>query len=65
MAMVLVHYLLYEGLHLLAHLPDNHAIARWPIFASARRRHAHHHGAAGSNFNVTMPVFDWLLGTLR
>lgn len=64
-AMVLVHYLLYESLHLLAHLPDDHPIARWPIFASARRRHARHHAAAGSNFNVTPPVFDWLLGTLR
>jgi len=65
LAMVLVHYLLYEGLHLLAHLPDDHAIAGRPIFAAARRRHAHHHGAADSNFNVTMPVSDWLFGTLR
>lgn len=63
LAMVFVHYLLYEGLHLIAHLPGDHWMARPPLFASARRRHARHHGAARGNFNVTMPVSDWLFGT--
>lgn len=62
-AMVCVHYLLYEGLHLVAHLPDDHWLARRPLLASARRRHARHHGAAGADFNVTMPLADGLFGT--
>ncbi len=60
-----VHFVLYEGLHLVAHLPDAHWVAGHPLLASARRRHARHHGAPLENFNVTFPLGDWLFGTLR
>lgn len=63
-AAVFVHYLLYEGLHLVSHLPEAHWVARQAIFASSRRRHARHHGAVRKNFNVTLPLSDWLFGTL-
>lgn len=64
-AMVFVHFLLYEGFHLVAHLPAHHWAARQRIFASARERHARHHGDVQTNFNVTPPFADWLLDTLH
>ena len=59
------HYLLYEWLHLVSHLPEGHWFSRQRLLAGFRRRHALHHGAAGRNFNITLPLFDWLFGTLR
>jgi hypothetical protein len=58
------HYLAYEWLHLLSHLPDGHWLARSQLFAGSRRRHALHHGAPGANLNITLPISDWLFGTL-
>jgi len=63
-AMVFVHFLLYEGFHLVAHLPADHWAARQRIFAGARERHARHHAEVQTNFNVTPPFADWLFGTL-
>jgi hypothetical protein len=63
-ASMLAHYLLYEGLHLVSHLPDEHWLSRGRALAGFRRRHARHHGAASEAFNVTFPLGDWLFGTL-
>jgi len=63
-AMVFVHYLLYEGLHLIDHLPADHALCRFRALASFRRRHAAHHGNARRGFNVTFPLSDWIFRTL-
>lgn len=60
-----VHFVLYEGLHLVAHLPDDHWVAGHWLLAAARRRHARHHCSPRENFNVTFPLGDWLFGTLR
>jgi len=63
-AAVLAHYLLYEGLHLVSHLPEQHWLARRRVLAPLRRRHARHHGARREGYNVTLPLGDWLFGTL-
>jgi hypothetical protein len=60
-----LHYLLYELAHLASHLPRRHWIARGPLAAGFRRRHALHHGDARVCFNVTLPLGDLLFGTLR
>jgi len=62
---IAAHYLLYEWIHLVSHLPGEHWLARRSTLAGFRRRHALHHAAPGINFNVTAPLWDWLLRTLR
>jgi hypothetical protein len=64
-AAVPLHYLFYETAHLVSHLPDAHWIARSRLVAGFRRRHALHHGDTRTCFNVTLPIADFLLGTLR
>jgi Fatty acid hydroxylase superfamily len=61
---VALHFVLYEALHLVAHVPAQ-GLAAHPWLAASRRRHAHHHGSPRENFNVTFPLGDWLFGTLR
>jgi sterol desaturase/sphingolipid hydroxylase (fatty acid hydroxylase superfamily) len=62
---VLLSYLFYEFIHLCDHLPDSHPLTKLPLIKQLRAHHRHHHDPAGlsSNFNVTLPISDWLLGT--
>ena len=62
---VLLAYLFYEVVHLVDHLPDSHPMTRLPLFRQLRAHHRYHHNPEGreSNFNVTLPLTDWLLGT--
>lgn len=57
----------YELLHLAYHLPDDHPIAKNPVIELLRRHHAVHHDPRLMrkwNFNVTVPFFDWVRGTI-
>jgi hypothetical protein len=57
----------YEWLHLSYHLPESHPIGRSPLIRRLRRHHAMHHTPELMqrwNFNVTVPLADWLLGTI-
>lgn len=66
----ITYFLFYETLHALYHLPDP-TLARLGLrqdglFAALRAHHARHHTLrrmAHVNFNVTVPLADWLLGT--
>ena len=56
----------YEWLHLAYHLPPTHFIGRLGIIRRLRRHHAtHHHPPLMQkwNFNVTVPLWDWVRGT--
>lgn len=57
----------YEWLHLAYHLPASSFIGRlWPI-QKLRRHHALHHDPRLMqkwNFNVTVPLWDWVRGTV-
>jgi len=58
---------LYEWLHLAYHLPADSRIGRSRIIAVLRRHHAMHHTPELMqrwNFNVTVPLADWVLGTI-
>lgn len=62
----MVFFLSYEWLHLAYHLPLDHPIARLGIIAKLREHHRRHHEPRLMkqwNFNVTVPLFDWLYGT--
>lgn len=62
----MVFFLSYEWLHLAYHLPTDHPVGRLPLIAKLREHHRRHHEPRLMkrwNFNVTVPVFDWLYGT--
>jgi Fatty acid hydroxylase len=59
--------LLYEWLHLSYHLPEDGRVGRLAIVRTLRRHHAIHHMPENMqrwNFNVTVPLWDWVRGTL-
>jgi hypothetical protein len=58
---------LYELTHLSYHLPPESFIGRLGIVRFLRAHHAKHHDPKLMqkwNFNVTLPLFDWLHGTI-
>jgi hypothetical protein len=58
--------LLYEWLHLAYHLPERYLIGPFRVIRSLRRHHEVHHDPANmqkGNFNVTVPLWDWVRGT--
>lgn len=61
-------FISYELLHFCYHLPEDVWIMRLGIFQWLRRFHqTHHHpdNFRAWNFNVTIPLADWVLGTLK
>jgi sterol desaturase/sphingolipid hydroxylase (fatty acid hydroxylase superfamily) len=58
----------YEVLHLSYHLPPSSRIGGSRLIGVLRRHHARHHDPALMqkwNFNVTVPFFDWVFGTIH
>lgn len=65
-----LYFVSYETLHALYHLPDETlnriVLGRLGVFRRMQAHHARHHvlrRMAEVNFNVTVPLMDWLLGT--
>lgn len=61
-----LYYLIYELLHLAYHLPVGHPVSRLRVVGWLKRHHQRHHDPrrmTAGNFNVSIPLFDWLLGT--
>jgi hypothetical protein len=57
----------YEVLHLTYHLPQESFVGRRWLIRVLRRHHATHHDPRimhKYNFNVTVPFFDWVFGTI-
>lgn len=57
----------YELSHLAYHLPEDSFVGRRALVRVLREHHARHHDPRlmqRYNFNVTIPLFDWLLGTM-
>ncbi len=57
----------YELSHLAYHLPEDHPIGGHPLIRFMRKHHAAHHDPKNMqrfNFNVTVPLFDWIMGTM-
>lgn len=61
-------YLSYEWLHLSYHLPADSWFGQTKAIKYLRKHHQIHHKPENMrdfNFNVTVPVFDWIMGTNR
>ncbi len=62
-----LYMVLYELSHLSYHLPETTWIGRRNLVKFLREHHARHHDPRLMqkwNFNVTIPLFDWLHGTI-
>ncbi len=60
-------FLSYEWLHLAYHLPPESFVGRLRLVRVLRELHRRHHDPRLMkrwNFNVTVPVFDWVHGTV-
>ena len=67
MATAVAYVLSYEWLHLAHHLPAEGAIGRLRVARWARRHHQRHHEPHLMhrwNFNVTVPLWDRVRGTV-
>jgi len=67
-----LYFLAYETMHALYHLPDatldRIVLGRLAVFRRMRAHHAHHHvlrRMAAVNFNVTVPLMDYVFGTIE
>lgn len=66
-ATAMVYVLSYEWLHLSYHLPPDSFVGRRRLVALLRHHHAVHHDPRRMqryNFNVTVPLWDWVRGTI-
>lgn len=63
LATAMLFFLAYEWMHLAYHLPEDHPIGRLGIIRRLRELHRRHHDPRLMkrwNFNVTVPLFDWI-----
>jgi hypothetical protein len=63
----MVFFLAYEWLHAAYHLPPQSFVGRMSIIARLREHHRRHHDPRLMkhwNFNVTVPLFDWIHRTI-
>lgn len=66
LATTMGYVLSYEWLHLAYHLDEDSFIGRLPLLGVLRRHHATHHDPSLMrrwNFNVTVPLWDWVRRT--
>lgn len=61
---VCMHHVLWNLIHLEMHKPSNRAFARWAVFKHVARHHFLHHRYPNTNFNVALPIGDYLFGTV-
>lgn len=64
---VLACYFVYEWFHFAHHLSENSWLGRRAVVGWLRLHHTRHHELAlmaKGNFNVSFPLWDWLLGTM-
>jgi hypothetical protein len=67
MFMMAFYMLLYEFVHTVCHLPHGHWLTRMPVLAFLREHHRIHHDPSlmgKYNFNIVIPLFDWIHGAL-
>jgi hypothetical protein len=61
---VCMHHLLWNQIHLEMHQPAGRPFAQWAAFKFVARHHYLHHRYPNKNFNVALPVGDFLFGTV-
>ncbi|MEK0445108.1 MAG: hypothetical protein RLZZ399_429 [Verrucomicrobiota bacterium] len=59
-----VYYCVYEYIHWCMHLPKARRVEKSQLFRRLNGHHLLHHRYMHKNFNVVLPLADWMLGTL-
>jgi hypothetical protein len=61
---VFLHHVLWNQIHLEMHQPVGKPFAKWAAFKCVARHHFLHHRYPDKNFNVALPVGDFIFGTV-
>lgn len=65
-ATAIAYYLTYEALHFAYHCPAHWTLGRLPLVRVLAHHHRTHHARRHMNkrnFNLVLPLFDWVFGT--
>jgi len=62
--MITLYMVAWNILHVEMHMPSNRWYFRQPLFRFLNRHHYMHHAHPRQNFNVVLPLPDYLLGTV-
>jgi hypothetical protein len=62
-ATVCVHHWVWNKIHLQMHKPEKRCFRNWMTYKFLARYHYLHHKYPDKNFNVVLPLADYLLGT--
>ncbi len=60
---VFIHHSIWNMIHLEMHKPENRFFSQWRIYKFFARHHYLHHRYPDKNFNVVLPIADYVLGT--
>jgi len=61
---VCLHHVLWNQIHLEMHQPRGRPFANWAAYKFVARHHFLHHRYPDKNFNVALPVGDFIFGTV-
>lgn len=61
---VCLHHVLWNQVHMEMHKPENRFFSNWPLYKFVARHHFLHHRHPDKNFNVALPIGDFLFGTI-
>jgi len=60
---VCLHHFIWNKRHLEMHKPEKRFLSDWPVYKFLARHHYLHHKHRDKNFNVVLPLADYVLGT--
>jgi len=60
---VCLHHFIWNKIHIEMHKPEKRFFGNWPVYKFLARHHYLHHKHPDKNFNVVLPLADYVLGT--
>jgi hypothetical protein len=60
---VCLHHLIWNKIHIEMHKPEQRFFTDWRVYKCLARHHYLHHKHPNKNFNVVLPLADYVLGT--
>ena len=61
---VCLHHLMWNQIHMEMHKPEGRFFCNWKAYKYVARHHFLHHRYPDKNFNVALPIGDYLFGTV-
>ncbi len=60
---VLFHHFIWNQIHMEMHKNESRFFSHWPVYKFLARHHYLHHRHPDKNFNVVLPLADYVLGS--